>query len=125
MGRRVNSMNELDLFAAAIAISNQEHRAALLDRECADRPDLRARLDQLLAAHSHSNAFLDAPAAVQTADYTPSGTSTVSKPVPTESIGTVIAARYKLLEEVGEGGMGTVWVAEQTQPVKRKVALKL
>ena len=45
--------------------------------------------------------------------------------VPSEQPGTVIAGRYKLLEAIGEGGMGTVWVAEQTQPVRRKVALKL
>ena len=42
-----------------------------------------------------------------------------------ESVGTIVAGRYKLLEEIGEGGMGTVWVAEQLQPVRRKVALKL
>src|SRR5262249_2092009 len=42
-----------------------------------------------------------------------------------ERVGTVVAGRYKLLEQIGEGGMGTVWVAEQTQPVRRKVALKL
>jgi WD40 repeat protein/serine/threonine protein kinase/tetratricopeptide (TPR) repeat protein len=42
-----------------------------------------------------------------------------------ERAGTVVAGRYKLLEQIGEGGMGTVWVAEQTQPVRRKVALKL
>jgi hypothetical protein len=42
-----------------------------------------------------------------------------------ERAGMVVAGRYKLLEQIGEGGMGTVWVAEQTQPVRRKVALKL
>src|SRR5207253_7280085 len=42
-----------------------------------------------------------------------------------EQPGTLVADRYKLLEQIGEGGMGTVWVAEQTQPVRRKVALKL
>ena len=44
---------------------------------------------------------------------------------PGERVGTLVAGRYKLLEQIGEGGMGTVWVAEQTQPVRRKVALKL
>ena len=51
MGRRTNPMNELDLFAAAIAIADPSLRAALLERECAGRPDVRNRLDQLLAAH--------------------------------------------------------------------------
>jgi eukaryotic-like serine/threonine-protein kinase len=43
----------------------------------------------------------------------------------TENAGTIVAGRFKLLEAIGEGGMGSVWVAEQSQPVKRKVALKL
>ena len=65
-------MNELDLFAAAIALVDPGERAALLDRECAGRPELRQRLDQLLAAHFQSNPLLDAPGAERTADYTPS-----------------------------------------------------
>ena len=44
---------------------------------------------------------------------------------PVNKTGAVIAGRYKLLEQIGEGGMGAVWVAEQTEPVKRRVALKL
>src|SRR5262249_34002111 len=43
----------------------------------------------------------------------------------TETAGTIIAGRYKLLQQIGEGGMGTVWMAEQTEPVKRRVAVKL
>jgi serine/threonine protein kinase len=118
-------MNELDLFAAAISLVDPGERAALLDRECAGRPELRQRLDQLLAAHFQSNPLLDAPAAERTADYTPSSEPATSAGPAAEAVGTLIAGRYKLLEEIGEGGMGTVWVAEQTQPVRRKVALKL
>ena len=118
-------MNELELFAAAIAIGDPRERATLLDRECAGLPEVRLRLDQLLAAHFHSNPLLDAPVAGQTTDQTSSGTLTAPMPSSAEAIGTIIAGRYKLLEEIGEGGMGAVWVAEQTQPVKRKVALKL
>jgi hypothetical protein len=61
-------MNELDLFAAAIAIADPKEREAFLDRECADQQQLRQRLDQLLAAHFQSNPLLDAPAAEKTAD---------------------------------------------------------
>jgi hypothetical protein len=118
-------MNELDLFAAAIAIADPKERGALLDRECAGQPQLHQRLDELPAAHFRSNSLLDAPATERTADHTPSGEPTTSAGPAAEAIGTVIAGRYKLLEEIGEGGMGTVWVAEQTQPVRRKVALKL
>jgi hypothetical protein len=118
-------MNERDLFAAAIAIVDPAERAALLERECAGRPELRQRLDQSLAAHFRSNPLLDAPAAERTADYTPSSNPATSVGPAAEAISTIIADRYSLLEEIGEGGMGTVWVAEQTQPVRRKVALKL
>jgi hypothetical protein len=109
-------MNELDLFAAAIAIANPEKRAALLDRECAGRADLRERLDRLLAAHGPSHQVLDR------VEQDPTATAAhESAPI----VGTVMAGRYKLLEEIGEGGMGTVWMAQQTEPVKRLVAVKL
>ena len=52
-------MNELDLFAAAIAVADPAERAALLDRECAGRPDMRSRLDLLLEAHGKSHHVLD------------------------------------------------------------------
>ncbi len=107
-------MNELDLFAAAIAIPDQRERASLLDRECVVHPDVRQRIDQLLDAHFQSHPLLDQPGPELTGAF-----------VPNEEPGVVIAGRYKLLEQIGEGGMGAVWVAEQTQPVRRKVALKL
>jgi eukaryotic-like serine/threonine-protein kinase len=111
-------MNELDLFAAAIAIADPTERAALLDRECAGRSDLRQRLELLLAAHARSQPLLDAPGA---GDPNATATHTPARSL----IGAVIAGRYKLLEAIGEGGMGAVWMAEQREPVKRLVALKL
>jgi hypothetical protein len=110
-------MNELDLFAAAIAIPNPSERDAFLERECAGRSDLRQRLDQLLNAHARSHRFLVPPA------RDPSATVGYVPDFPL--VGTIIAGRYKLLEEIGDGGMGTVWMAEQREPVKRLVAVKL
>src|SRR5262249_27561164 len=89
-------------------------RAAYLDRVCRDDPDVRQRVERLLAAHADAETFLAArPAAMTvTADWS------------AEAAGTVIGP-YKLLEQLGEGGFGVVFLAEQTQPVRRKVALKL
>ena len=107
-----------DVFLAALEKGTPEERAAFLDAACKDDPDLRRRVERLLEAHPKAGGFLERPArpaGEETAAYLPTG----------EQAGTVIAGRYKLLEQIGEGGMGTVWVAEQTQPVRRKVALKL
>jgi serine/threonine protein kinase len=100
------------LFLAAAELPGPAERAAFLDRECGPDAELRARVDALLRAH-------DA--------WPPEG-----GPAPTQeyaadqfSAGQVVAGKYKLLQRIGEGGMGTVWMAEQTEPVKRRVAVKL
>ena len=118
-------MNDFDLFAAAIAITEPAERAALLDSECAGRPERRERIDQLLEEHFRPNPLIGAATAGQTAPLNVSGSATESGRSPTETEGTVIAGRYKLLQHIGEGGMGSVWMADQTEPVKRKVAVKL
>jgi serine/threonine protein kinase len=108
------------VFAAAVEFAAPEERAAFLEQACAGDPALRERIDALLRAHDRAGHFIDLPAAKpgvpeETGGYEPSG----------QLVGTILAGRYKLLEQIGEGGMGTVWVVEQTQPVRRKVAVKL
>jgi hypothetical protein len=107
-----------ELFVAALDLPDPQARQAFLERECGADADLRQRLEVLLKAHDAPASALDRPLA----DV---GPATTPYHGPAEDVGTVIAGRYKLLEQIGEGGMGTVWVAEQTQPVRRKVALKL
>ncbi|HEV3386980.1 MAG TPA: serine/threonine-protein kinase, partial [Gemmata sp.] len=120
-------MNELDLFVAAIAIADPTERAAFLDRECAENPALRQRLEALIAGSEQSRSPLDNPHAQATGERTVThgGHPATCLHVPAEQAGAVIAGKYTLVELIGEGGMGSVWRAEQTDPVKRFVAVKL
>jgi eukaryotic-like serine/threonine-protein kinase len=110
--------SEEALFQAAAALPGPE-RAAFLDRECASDPALRARLDALLAAHDAPDGVLASPAEGDRPIIT------LELPdLPDPAVGMTID-RYKLLEKLGEGGCGVVYVAEQTEPVRRRVALKV
>src|SRR3954454_5634383 len=113
-------MNEESLFAAALELATPAERRAFLDEACAGDVALRDLVERLLAAHEKSLGILDQSAVAGGA----AGPSADVTPVPGLA-GSVIAGRYRLIEEIGEGGMGTVWLAEQTQPVRRKVAIKL
>lgn len=113
-----NNSNQLESLFAAAAELTGEARAALLDRECAGQSGLREQLDRLLQAHDRVNHVLDQP--VFGSDGLAATCLSVS-----HAVGTIIAGRYKLLEQIGDGGMGTVWMAEQKEPVKRLVAVKL
>ena len=106
-------MNEEDIFHQALARGRPEERAAYLDVACAGDPALRASVEALLRANIGASGFMDRPASALLA--------TVDDPIR-ERPGTVIGP-YKLMEQIGEGGMGLVFVAEQQQPVRRKVAL--
>src|SRR5262245_26608204 len=101
------------VFLAALDIEGTEDRAAYLDAACPD-PQLRRHVERLLALDARAGAFLE-PAALPS-------TLTADPTAPREAVGTVIGP-YKLMEQIGEGGMGVVYVAEQHQPVRRKVAL--
>jgi serine/threonine protein kinase/tetratricopeptide (TPR) repeat protein len=108
-------MQERDIFIDAVQQPDPAQRAALLDAACGEDAELRGRVDRLLAEHARSNSFfLDRP---------PDAAATAFLPL-TEGPGTQIGP-YKLLQQIGEGGMGVVFMAQQTSPVERKVALKI
>src|SRR5262249_33282897 len=88
---------------------------------CGGDAELRARIERMLAAQSHLGGFLDQPQAEAAPD--PGRTGPAGPPADTP--GAVIAGRYKLLQRLGEGGMGRGWMAHQLEPVKRRVAVKL
>jgi tetratricopeptide (TPR) repeat protein/serine/threonine protein kinase len=104
------------IFWGAARIGSPEEREAFLNRACAGDAEVRRRVEQLLQARSKAEGFLEAPAAnlVATLDEPPLG----------EAPGTVVGP-YKLLEQLGEGGFGVVFLAEQQEPVRRQVALKV
>jgi serine/threonine protein kinase/tetratricopeptide (TPR) repeat protein len=103
-----------DLFLAALDRPAGAERDRYLDAASAGNPGLRTEVESLLAAAARAGGFLEAPAMEVTVDLPPVG----------ERPGATVGS-YKLLQPLGEGGMGTVWMAEQTEPVRRKVAVKL
>jgi serine/threonine protein kinase/Flp pilus assembly protein TadD len=104
------------VFAQAIEIASSEERSAFLDAACAADPEFRQAVEKLVRNYFRAGDFLERPAA------TPGATAGAAGPA--ERPGTLIGP-YKLLEQIGEGGMGLVFVAEQQRPVRRRVALKL
>jgi tetratricopeptide (TPR) repeat protein len=117
-----------DLFLGALERTPAE-RAAYLDGACAGDAALRQRVEALLRAHDEPGQFLS--------EAKPEGAGGAGTPAPADpgdtatyrpgaaAAGAVVAGRYKLLQPIGEGGMGAVWLAEQTEPVRRRVAVKL
>jgi serine/threonine protein kinase/Flp pilus assembly protein TadD len=114
-----------ELFLAALEVAPAD-RAAWLQRECAADAGLREHLGLMLAAHDAPQSLLDRPAGVDplAGGAPPGGLGLTIDEPPAEAAGTVIGP-YKLMEQIGEGGMGLVFVAEQQQPIRRKVALKV
>jgi tetratricopeptide (TPR) repeat protein len=104
------------IFWDAAQLTSPEECARYLDRECGDDSALRQKLERFLKARSKAATFLESPAA-----------DLIDTPFPRPvepSLGTAIGP-YRILEHIGEGGMGTVFLAEQEKPVRRKVAIKV
>jgi serine/threonine protein kinase/Flp pilus assembly protein TadD len=108
-------IDEKAVFLAALALPDAKVREAYLQEACAGRPEVLGRLRELLSAHEESQGPLD---------RRPAALGATVEAAHTEPPGAVIGP-YKLLQQIGEGGMGTVYMAEQTRPVQRKVALKV
>jgi RIO-like serine/threonine protein kinase len=109
-------------FMAALEVDSAQ-RAAVLDEMCAGDAEVRRRVEAMLHVNDRTDLLLDQPAACHLATAT---NVADAKPSPADELpGTLIAGRYRLRDVIGEGGMGTVWVAEQTDPVRRTVAIKL
>src|SRR3954447_5933545 len=106
-------MSEREIFVAALNQPSEAERAAYLGQACGSDAGLREKVESLLREHEGLGSFLESPALV----------ATTNEPVR-EGPGTVIGP-YKLLEQIGEGGFGVVFLAEQTEPVRRKIALKV
>src|SRR3954471_22046996 len=109
-------MIERELFIAALQKEGADQRREYLRAACGPNPLLLERVEGLLQVYEDADSFLESPA--------PAPTLTVESPEPLEGPGTVIGP-YKLMEQIGEGGMGVVYVAEQAKPVRRMVALKI
>jgi WD40 repeat protein/serine/threonine protein kinase len=113
-----------ELFVSALELRDSAARRAFLDGQCADDAELRHRVEALVQAHDAPASALERPLA-EISPAQPDPASTMDAVTATEANGRVIDGRYKLLEEIGQGGMGTVWMAQQSEPVKRLVAVKL
>src|SRR6267142_1209570 len=108
-------MQEREIFDAALAIADPAERSAYLKRACGGDAAQKDHIEELLEMHGQLGSFLQAPAAALAGTVAESAS---------ERPGAIIGP-YKLLEQIGEGGFGVVYMAEHLHPIRRKVALKV
>src|SRR5215213_2742587 len=116
---------EVAVFGAARRLPAGE-RTAYLNETCAEEPALRQRVEELLESSEQAAEFLQepAPGAQRPEDMSGFPNSLPNAAAPGEKVGDRIG-RYKLLQQIGEGGCGVVYMADQEEPVRRQVALKV
>ena len=123
------------IFCAAIEILSDSERAAYIAQACGEDENLRGRVEKLVGAHFRAGNFLESPPDMGATVDSQSPAAEVDiagqwhaqppRPAPVVERPGAVIGPYKLVEEIGEGGMGTVFLAQQTEPVKRLVALKV
>ena len=113
--------HEETLFNDALQLASASERTAYLKNACGQDEPLRLRVEALLQAHDESQGILEQPVVTLAAKTLVVHTAMVQ---PSEKPGDKIG-RYKLLQLIGEGGCGMVYMAEQEEPVRRRVALKV
>ncbi|MFT3881213.1 MAG: tetratricopeptide repeat protein [Gemmatales bacterium] len=126
---RSTPVNEESLFIQALQKKNPGDREAFLREACADDDQLKKRVEGLLMAHEAASLFMQKPIVprnIATAETLP---PQAERPSPSHVVGKssdkVFAGRFKIREKLGEGGMGAVFVADQIEPIQRRVALKV
>ena len=106
-----------EIFMAALEKETPEKKNQYLDEACVDEPELRREVVELLSSLKQAESFMETNTVADLEQMAMQSTAVMR-------VGETIGP-YTLLEEIGEGGMGTVWLAQQSQPIKRNVALKL
>jgi serine/threonine protein kinase/uncharacterized protein HemY len=116
-GRAMSDWNPRanEIFLKALEFDSQEERQAYIEEACSDSPDIRREVQSLLEADQQAGNFLESPVEPVVATL---------EPPKSEPVRTLIGP-YRLLQQIGEGGMGIVYMAQQERPVQRTVALKI
>src|SRR5262249_50396122 len=128
----VTDLNALESLYFAALQKPAADRRAFLETACGGEAELQSRVERLLAAQANIGDFMESPsnerhreAAGEQTHESRSPSATADLPRRDELVGSSLTGKYKLVELIGEGGMGQVFMAQQAEPVRRAVAIKV